>query len=378
MSSILVLLAFLLAFAASGCVRVASELPDQYREPFAKSWPIRERQHVQMKAYLDAFAAREREESDVEFKLDLSSVEAYERSLETVREQMKKMAGWPPPKAVENPTPRFELVARDKAADIYRVWTEVYEGVEAYAIYMVPRGLKGKAPVIIAVHGGSGCPEAICDLDTRVNYHSFGHEAAKRGYIVYAPGILMAVSYAEPPDPTPEGLSYRDLGNQAREIGTDLRALQVYQIIEGAKAVIEARPEADGDRIGMTGLSMGAGYTLSTAPLWTDIKAAVPSAGLTQRRPDEPGEQQDLTTLRIGARRGRTAMGALICPRPLMIQSGKADGVVPYEGAKRTVPKIRAYYEKLGIADRFEFNVHDGGHVFENEAIFRFFDKHLR
>ena len=52
--------------------------------------------------------------------------------------------------------------------------------------------------------------------------------------------------------------------------------------------------------------------------------------------------------------------------------------VVPLEGARRAVPKARAYYEKLGIADRFEFDVHSGGHVFENEAILAFFDKHLR
>jgi len=376
MSPTLPLCAVFCVFGASAG-GMAAEFPDQYREPFAKSWPIRQKQHLQMKAYLDSLPAQKREEADAEFKLDLSSPEAYERSLAPVREQMKKTLGWPPPKAVKDPKPRFELVARDKAADIYRVWTEVFEGVEAYAIYMVPSGLKGKAPVIVAVHGGGGCPEAICDLDTRANYRSFGHEAAKRGYIVYAPGILMAVGYAKPPDPAPKGLSHRDLREQAQKLGTDTNSLQIYQIIEGTMAVIKARPEADADRIGMTGLSMGAMYTLSTVPLWPDVKVAVPSAGLAQRG-DEPDREQDLATLNLGSRRDRTQAGALICPRPLMIQSGKADGVVPYKGAKRAVPKIRAYYEKLGIADRFEFSVHEGGHVFENEAIFRFFDKHLR
>jgi hypothetical protein len=32
---------------------------------------------------------------------------------------------------------------------------------------------------------------AICDLDTRINYHSFGPEAVKRGYIVWAPALAM-------------------------------------------------------------------------------------------------------------------------------------------------------------------------------------------
>lgn len=67
----------------------------------------------------------------------------------------------------------------------------------------------------------------------------------------------------------------------------------------------------------------------------------------------------------------------LICPRPLMIQSGENDTVAPLDAARRAIPMARAYYEKIGAEDRFEFNVHPGGHVFENDAIFRFFDKHL-
>ena len=61
MGSTLMLCALLLVLATAGCVKMAAELPDQYREPFAKSWPIREKQHIQMKDYLDAFPPRERE-----------------------------------------------------------------------------------------------------------------------------------------------------------------------------------------------------------------------------------------------------------------------------------------------------------------------------
>ena len=373
----------LMAVGVAACVLLscatagAEDLPDQYREPFAKSYPIRERQHLQMKAYLDSFPAPAEEVGEATFTLDFSSPEAYERSLEPIRAHLKQQAGWPPPKAVENPVPRFELVAKDQVADIYRVWTEVFEGVEAYGMYMVPRDLKGKAPVIIAVHGGSGCPEAICDLDTRINYHSFGREACKHGYIVYAPGLLMAVSYADPPDKFPEGVDYRALGELARQKGTSTNALQVYQIIEGTKAVVKARPEADGDRVGMTGLSMGGMYTLGTVPLSPMIKVAVPSAGFGARGLENV-DRSDVTKFHTRERMSRAELAALICPRPLMIQSGEEDTVVPLEGARRGLPFVRQYYEKLGVEDRIVLNVHGGGHVFENEAIFAFFDKHLR
>ena len=61
-----------------------------------------------------------------------------------------------------------------------------------------------------------------------------------------------------------------------------------------------------------------------------------------------------------------------------MIQSGSDDTVVPIDEVRRGIPQARGYYEKLGVSDRFEFNVHGGGHVFDNGAIFRFFDVHLR
>lgn len=355
---------------------MGEDLPQQYREPFAKSWPIRKQQHLQMKAYLDSLPARKEETTDVTFQLNFQSVAAYEESVTPARAHLWKVRGLPPPGAIENPKPRFELVAQDQSADIYRVWTEVFTSVEAYAIYMVPRDLEGKAAVIIAVHGGSGCPEAVCDLDTRVNYRSFGPAAVKRGYIVYAPGLLMNVSYAEPRDPRLPGADWQALARQASELGISTRDLQVYQIIEGAKAVIKARPEADGNRIGMTGLSMGGSYTLATTPLWPGIKAAACSAGFRDRAADRA--PNDLGRLQVGEEMSRASLVPLICPRPLMIQSGETDTVVPLEDTRQAIPKARAYYRQLGVDDRFEFNIHPGGHVFENDAIFRFFDKHLQ
>lgn len=357
-------------------VASAQDLPVQYREKFADSFPIREKQHRQMKAFLDAFPKRENIPAARTFRLDYASPAAYANSLRPAREHLLAVKGLPPALAVENPTPRFELVGRDQVADIYRVRTEVFKGVDAYALYMVPRGLQKKAPVIIAVHGGSGCPEAVCDLDTRVNYRSFGREAARRGFIVYAPGILMNVSYAEPPDPSSiPGADRREMERQAGALGTDTRDLQMFQIIEGVKAVVKARAEADGERIGMTGLSMGGGFTLSTPPLWDGIKVAVCSAGF------RGGENEDASPpaqIEIGGEARRTDMVTLIAPRPLMIQSGSEDTVAPLEAARRGVPRVQALYNKLGIGDKFEFNIHSGGHVFENEAIFRFFDAHLK
>ena len=72
-----------------------------------------------------------------------------------------------------------------------------------------------------------------------------------------------------------------------------------------------------------------------------------------------------------------TAREGMVCPRPLMIQMGREDTLFDLEGVRREAEKAAAYYEKLGVGDLFEYSEHPGGHVFENESIFQFFDKHL-
>ncbi|NWG12394.1 MAG: hypothetical protein HXY20_02530 [Acidobacteria bacterium] len=123
---------------------------------------------------------------------------------------------------------------------------------------------------------------------------------------------------------------------------------------------------------------MGGAFMMATTPIWEGIKVAVCSAGFGSRGDEEPAEGQDLATSRIGLRMSGSTEAALICSRPLTIQSGEEDTVIPLEGAQRAFPAARAYCEKLGIARRIELNVHPQGHVFKNEAVFRFFDRHLR
>ena len=161
---------------------LGDEVPGQYREKFSESFPIRKQQHLELKDYVDKLIQEQKERSLSFFKPDFSSIERYEESLLPYRDRHARRLGYPPPRSVQGAEPRFVYVEKDSVCTIYRMWVEVAEGVEAYGIYMVPHGIEGKAPLLICEHGGGGNPEAICDLDTRVNYHSMGHEAVKRGY----------------------------------------------------------------------------------------------------------------------------------------------------------------------------------------------------
>ncbi len=368
---------FLSAFIVFSVSLSAQELPGQYREPFAESFPIRKQQHLELKEYIDELIETEKNNSLNKFTPDFSGLEQYEASLVPYRKQLAETFGYPPPLATMGSEPRILLAGKDSVCTTYRIWIQVAEGVEAYGLYMLPHNIKDKAPLLICQHGGGGNPEAICDLDTRINYHSFGHEAAKRGYIVWAPGLIMRCGYAN--DPEIDGAERNLLDQRLKMLGTSIIGIELQMIIESTKTLVRYRPEIDETRIGMTGLSWGGFYALHVAALYPEIKVAVPAANfrgheVILNRLDDPENRSTRYQLEMF---GNAQVAGMVCPRPLMIQMGIEDTLFDLEGVRVEAEKAAVYYNKLGIGDLFDYSEHPGGHVFENESIFNFLKKHL-
>ena len=352
-----------------------------YREPFSQSFPIRRDQHLQIKAYADRLLAERSERTLAAVTPDFSSTAAYERSLEPYRAQLRAQFGTPPPNARhEGTVTKFELVGEDAEASVFRVWIEVIPGVDAYGVYLVPKKNRapGKHPLLIAQHGGGGNPEAIQDLDTRINYHSFGREAVRRGYAVWAPALAMRCGYCDDPALP---VSRELLDQKLRLAGTSIIGLELHKIIESTRTLLRVRPELDADRVGMTGLSWGGFFTMYATAIAPFIKAAAPSGyfrdqaeQLARAAADDskPSERDPFHAL------GHAQAIALIAPRPVLVQLGEKDGAInPLDGARREAVRAASYYERLGLAERFQFQVHRGGHEYDTAAILDFFDRHL-
>lgn len=356
----------------------AQETVEQYHEKFSASYPIREKQHLEIKAYTEKLADEKIREALEQFQPDFFSMEDYKSSLYPFRKQLGEFFGYPPAKTVKGKTVRFEKAGEDRFSTLYRVWIEVVEDVHAYGIYMVPKKIAGKAPLIVAVHGGGGNPEAICGLDIRVNYHLFGHEAVKRGYIVWAPGLTMLSGYAN--DPPMPGVSRELLDGQLKKLGGSIIGLEIHKIIESTRVLVSERSEIDAGNIGMTGLSWGGFFTMYTTALCPFIKAAAPSANFRDtetelRKAMDPGSAAPAVYSLKGL--GHFQAVGLICPRPCMVQVGEKDELFDLKKAGVEAKRAASFYEKLGIGDRFSFSTHPGGHEYEIESIFDFFGKYL-
>lgn len=347
----------------------------EFSEPFSKSFSIRVEQHIEVKNWIETLKHEKINETLTKFRPDYSSIEEYQKSLYPYQKELETFLGYPPLKTIKNGEFTISKIGEDNYKDIYRVWIEVIENVKAYGIYMVPKGLKGKAPLLIAIHGGGGNPEAICGLDIRRNYHSFGYEAVKRGYIVWAPGLTMFSDYSG--DSTI--INRSDLDRQLRLMGSSIMGLEIHKIIESTKRLMSERVEIDKNRIGMTGLSWGAYFTMYTTALSPFIKVAAPSGNFRDTKKELVAILKTNTNNSLYGLDGFGHFEAIgmICPRPVMVQVGKFDTVFNINDSKIELQRASKFYENLGIGDRFIFHEHEGGHEYEVEPILNFFDKNL-
>lgn len=355
----------------------AQEATPSYREKFSDSFSIRKKNHLDVNKYLDALLEEQINRTLTRFQPDYASLERYTSSVSLFRGAFLESIGYPPLYGRAGEI-RMKQVGEDSFCRIYRIWVEVLPGIDAYGVYLVPRNLLGKAPMIMAIHGGGGCPEAIIGIDNREPYHNMGYEAVKRGYIVWAPELLDRVTYGG--DPLIPEAYVNKLDRKARLVGTTLNAILLHRIIAGTDALIKARPEIDTNRIGVTGLSRGGGFTLLTTAALPYIKCAVCSGMFTDHAdylkmdrtdPEKPADNNVLKEF------GHAELVGMICPRPLMVQMGIKDDVIPIEGARKERMRAALPYQKLGIPDRFEFLEHAGGHEFHLDSLFAFFLKNL-
>ncbi|HKQ38579.1 MAG TPA: hypothetical protein VJ063_10915, partial [Verrucomicrobiae bacterium] len=172
----------------------------------------------EMERYLDKLIADSENVRAKSWKRNFRSIAAYEKSVAPKREELWKLLGGKP----QHPAPlapKEELIADFATHSASRVWLGAFDEVRVYGILLVPK-VKEPAPALICIHGMTGSPEAVCGLTEKPDYHNnYGLEAAKRGYVVFAP---LDVNTQK---------DRRWLDRKALLVGTKLQALEQFKII---------------------------------------------------------------------------------------------------------------------------------------------------
>ena len=305
---------------------------------------------------------------------DYSSPQAFEKSAQRYRQAFCDSVGYPPPGDVPQAAATFTKLGEDNIGTYFRAMIPILPGIHAEGIYVVPKSLKEneKAPLVISMHGGGGSPE-VALFKGGANYHDMVRGGVKRGYVVFAPQHLFSA----------EGFP-KDVRNRTDErlrlVGTSLTAVEIAKITRSLDVLLK-RPEVDAMRVAMVGLSYGGYYALVTPALEPRIKVSVCSCyyGVQEARyeRDELSIPSDFKFKDRFTLFRDSDIAALICPRALQIQAGSKDGVDHRDGGKPQAPQSAAYYSKLGLADRFEHLIFEGGHEFHDPSAWEFVKKHL-
>jgi dienelactone hydrolase len=138
-------------------------------------------------------------------------------------------------------------------------------GERVPAFLLIPTGISGKAPGILALHQTVkiGKEEPV-GLGGSANLH-YGRELAERGYVVLAP-------------------DYPTLGeHQIDAYARGWASVSMKAIWDNMRAIdlLQSLPEVRKDRIGCLGHSLGGHNTLFTAAFDTRIQVAVSNCGFT-------------------------------------------------------------------------------------------------
>jgi hypothetical protein len=286
-----------------------------------------------------------------------SSPQAFLASVEPNRQRYLRILS-PPDLKPSGPLEHKDLPIPGVKAE----WLSLPLGyIKAEALLVVPENSPRPAPMVIAQHGIDSFPERIFgEHDDENLYHHYGHVLANSGFAVLAPINLSFV---------PDRNRVERLARLADTTlpGLELRRMQLLldEVLKDTRI--------DKDRIGMWGISLGGMATMFWMPLEPRIKCGIVTAWFNERRnkmviPD-PRYSCFLETKEEHAFfRGwlteftDSDVVSLICPRPLLIQTGKKDGIAWWPQVIEEFEASKEHYRKLGMADRIKMDLHEGGH----------------
>ena len=327
---------------------------------------------AQLENYLNHYLVDQYDErASSAWHRDYSSIDAFERSVEPNRERWASVVIKPPVLTKSGPISRKPYTIEGIKGE----WLELPLGlITAQAFLAFPTVAAGnkKVPLIIVQHGIGSTPETPFRGG---GYHEYAKELLKAGFAVLVPMNLMSIERRN------------RIERLCRLADISLPGIELVRV-QNLLDVVLSDTRIDPQKVGMWGVSLGGMATMFWMPLEPRIRAGVVSAWFNQRRnkmvlPDkryscflETPEDHAFFTGWLTEFSDHDVV-SLICPRPLMIQHGKNDGIAYWPQVVEEFNIARTHYEKLNIPDRIELSMHEGGHEAIIESGIAFMKKWL-
>jgi dienelactone hydrolase len=260
---------------------------------------------------------------------------------------------------------------------------------------LLPKGLKGKAPVVLAYAGhGYGVKDIVGlweDGSERADpdgYHAdFAVALARRGFVVAAPEISCfgerrnSYAHLDRLLGQPEPSTCHNAATYAMMLG---RTILGQRVRDSMRLVdfLEGLPEADASRLGAMGISGGGMLTLFHAALDERVKAFVVSGYFSSFRKSVLAFDHCTCNFVPGllSLAEMTDIAALAAPRPFLVEAGTRDPIFPIATVRESVETARrswAVFEP-GAGSRIELDEFEGRHRISGKRAYDFLGERLR
>jgi dienelactone hydrolase len=254
---------------------------------------------------------------------------------------------------------------------------EAGTGARTAAWLLTPEPGRRRPGGILALHGhGRGKDDPLAaSADGAGSHGGYAAEMARRGYLVLVPD---ARGFGERADPLGRGCHV--LGLSSLLIG---RPIAGQRLRDDIAALSLLRALCGSPRLGAVGLSEGGRRTLLLAALDERVTAAAVSGYFTRLRGEIAAWERlagwDICNAIPGlaAAADLPEIAALVLPRALCIDWGRADGLYTPAAVEAAAAAVEAAYAGQGLADRFRLHAFDGGHRFGGAPVLDWLEAQL-
>lgn len=313
-----------------------------------------------------------KERASIKWNRDYTNIGSFLRSVEANRRRWEEVIK--PPLLKQSGSPeRTPYVVNGVEGEWIRI---PLGGIYAEGMLALPKGASKEKPVpiIIAQHGiGSG---SETPFENGKNYYAYAKALVEAGFAVLSPLNLRSIERRN------------NIERYARLAKTSIPGVELVRMQFLLDLALQD-PRIDSERVGMWGISLGGMATMFWTPLEPRIKASIVSAWFNERLnkmivPDKrytsfivTKEDYVYMTGWLDEFRDDDVV-SLIAPRPLQIQHGKKDQIAYWPQVMEEYERAAQHYKKLGIEDRIEMIMHEGGHEAIVEPGVKFFQKWLK
>jgi len=315
-----------------------------------------------------------------EYPLAFDASKPFEEQQAAIELKFRELLGMPEKQT--DPKPIVDFIRKDdERFNEIRFKFESEPGLFVPCHLLLPKNYTGKLPVIIGMQGHAtgmhiSLGRAIYEgdeEDIKGGDRDFALQAVARGYAAVA---MEQRGFGEL-QPT-AGVKYRCLhvAAGAAELGRTLigeRISDVSRLID-ALAAFEM---LDLDRIGVMGNSGGGTTTYHAACIDKRIKVAMPSCAFCTFAGSIMAMRHCACNYIPGIMKWfeQPDEAIMIAPRPLVIVSGRKDGIFPIDHVLSAFEKVKAIYAAAGAPDNCKLVIGEEGHRFYAAQAWPVFDQ---